>query len=328
MEQKRKTSFRKIVGIMLLLSIIAGSVVGIIYRQELFDYVALRNYTPSPEIVSLADQTTMRDKTRRVFYVNHPQLSDKATFRQNCPSGEHSIVLGCYIERRGIYLLDVTDQRLDGVIQVTAAHETLHAEYDRLSSDERARVDAMTDSFFKTLQNDRIKKTVEQYRAKDPSVVPNELHSILATEVRDLSPELEAYYSQYFTNRKQVVAFSEKYEQTFVGLNNQVDEYDAQLKELKQNIENGQKQIDALNTEIEQRKSRLDSLINSGQTEDYNDAVPEFNASVREYNALINQTKSQIADYNDIVEKRNSIVVTEQELVEAINSNITTKQTE
>lgn len=329
MQQQKPTSFRRLVSATVLVAIIVASITGILYRQEILDYGALRNYAPPAEVVGLANETTMSDRTRRVFYVNHPAINDKTSFKNNCPTrAEQTIVLGCFVENKGIYLLKVDDQRLSGVMQVTAAHEVLHAEYDRLSSDERRQVDAQISSFFATLQNDRIKKVVESYRKNDPSSVPNELHSILGTEVKELSPELEAYYSRYFSNRKQVALFSERYEQTFVGLNEQVTAYDQQLKSLKETITNNELAIDAIGKEIEQQKSRLDTLLNNGSTESYNAAVPGFNAKVREYNVLINQTKQQVADYNEIVEKRNAIVTTEQELVQAISSDISTKQTE
>lgn len=319
---------KNFVRLVLPLIVLAASIYGIVQRQQILDYFALLNYTPSQRIVGLADQTGFQDTTRRVFYINSPELNDKPSFRTNCPATEQSIVLGCYIQRDGIYLLDVTDPRLDGVIQVTAAHEVLHAEYDRLSSSERKKVDAITSSFFASLNDERIKRTIEQYRAKDPSVVPNELHSILATEVRNLSPELEAYYGKYFKNRSSIVDLSEKYEQTFVELTNQVEQYDIRLKELKTIIDSNQVEIEGQSTEVERRKAQLDTLINSGRTAEYNAAVPGFNAEVNSYNALINSTKGLIAEYNSTVEKRNSIATTEQELVEAINSNAATKQTE
>lgn len=308
--------------------VIAGSLVAFTQRQQLLDSLALRNYTPSSRVVALADETTMRDPIRRVFYVNHPEINSKEDFRNKCPSTEQSIVLGCYVQHSGIYLLDVQDPRLDGVVQVTAAHEALHAEYDRLSKDERARVDQMTNTYFASLTNERIKKTVEQYRVKDPSVVPNELHSILGTEARNLSPELEQYYSQYFKDRSQIVAFSEKYEQTFVNLTNQVDAYDQQLKSLRQTIDSNKVEIEGQSKDIELQKSRLDSLLSSDRTEAYNDAVPNYNATVGRYNSLINDTRQLIGEYNDIVEKRNNIATTEQELVDAINSNELPKESQ
>lgn len=314
--------FSRLIAGTVSVAVIAICILGVAQRQSILDYLALRSYQPSDRIAALAADTTMNDQTRRVFYINKPALNNKTEFRDKCPATEQSIVLGCYVQHRGIYLLDVDDPRLSGVIQVTAAHEALHAEYDRLSESERENVDRMTSSYFATLKNDRIKKTVEQYRAKDASVVPNELHSILATEVRNLSPELETYYSQYFNNRTKIVTYSESYEQTFVDLDSQVERYDRQLNELKTEIESARLDIEGQNKEIELQKNRLDSLLNSDRTEEYNDAVPEFNAQVNSHNRLLETTKQQIAEYNALVEKRNAIVTTEQQLVEAINSNI------
>jgi len=308
------------------LFVIAGSIYGILHRQQILDYLALRNYTPNHRVISLADDTSMNSGMRKVFYINHPDLEDKTNFRKNCPSTEQSIVLGCYVQRDGIFLLDVTDQRLNGVIQVTAAHEALHAQYDRLSRSERTRVNNLTQQFFDQLDDPRIKKTVEQYRSKDPSVVPNELHSILGTEVRHLSPELEAYYGRYFNDRSKIVGYSEKYENIFVSLNDQVDEYDSRLRELKVQIESNQKEIEGLNTELEQQKERLDNLSSSGRTEAYNSAVPQYNAQVNSYNQLIATTRNLINQYNGIVEKRNAIATAEQELIQSIDSNSLPKQ--
>lgn len=314
--------FSRLTAGLVSVAILLGSAYGITHRQDIFDYLALRNYAPSERIVALANDTTMKEGVRRVFYINHPALSNKVEFRSNCPSTEKSIVLGCYVQHKGIYLLDVEDERLQGVVQVTAAHEVLHAEYDRLSDNERARIDQMTADFFSRLDDDRIKKTIEQYREKDASVVPNELHSILATEVKNLSPELESYYSQYFNNRTRIVEYSENYEQTFVGLDKQVEGYDKELASLKSTIESNNLEIEGLNNEIELQKSRLDALLSSGRTEEYNASVSEFNTRVNSHNALVETTKRLVAEHNAIVEKRNAIATTEQELVEAINSNI------
>lgn len=311
--------------ILVSFAVLGGSVYGITHRQAIQDYLALQNYSPSVRIAALADDTTMKDATRRVFYINHPELNDKSEFRRNCLDTERSIVLGCYIENNGIYLLDVADQRLNGMIQVTAAHEVLHAEYDRLSDEERSRVDRLTDDFFAGMSDERIKTTIEQYRAEDPSKVPGELHSILGTEVRTLSTELESYYSRYFADRSQIVKFSENYEQTFVDLDNQVKKYDEQLESLKETIESNRVEIEGQSNEIELQKSRLDALLNSDRTDEYNAAVPAFNAEVGSHNRLLERTRSLIAEYNEIVEKRNAIVTTEQELVEAIDSNVVPK---
>src|SRR5487761_1471364 len=147
-------------GVILLVTLLLFSMLAIAERQNIDDLLALRNYTPPTQIVRLADVTTMNAYTRKVFYVNHPAILDKASFNQQCPdnAGESSVVLGCYHSgQKGIFLLNVTDPRLNGVEQVTAAHEVLHAVYARLSSRERTYVDGLLMNYYQhDLHNQRI----------------------------------------------------------------------------------------------------------------------------------------------------------------------------
>lgn len=295
-------------------------------RNAFYDAWRLRNYTPSPEIVAIADKTTMNDPARRLFYVYHPSLDDRATFNTHCTNSEQTIVLGCYVQHQGIYLYDVEDERLNGVVEVTAAHELLHAAYDRLSSKDRTRIDALTDQVAQSITDERLKSTIESYRSKDPSVVPNELHSILATEVRTLPTELEEYYKRYFTNRAAIIDLADAYKQAFTERENQVKSIDGQLATLKQQIED-------LNRSLEEQqatlKVRLDDMQNkrrSGDTEGYNAAVPAYNQLVIAYNAAVNRQKQLVSQYNSLVEQRNSLATEENELIEALDSRSTLQE--
>lgn len=313
---------RNIISWIILITVIVSGLLILTNLQSITDYWRLRNYDPPTRIEKLADETTMNDATRRVFYVNHPELNDKFQFNDNCRTTEESIILGCFINNNGIYLLDVSEPKLDGVIEVTAAHEVLHAQYERLSSSERENVDKMTSDFFKTIKDKRIKETVENYRKKDPSVVPNELHSILATEVQNLSPELEEYYSQYFENRKKIVDYSQGYEQAFVSLEDEADAIERQLESMRSEIEQNRSQIDALSGDLNQEKNSLDTLLAANQIEEYNQSVSGFNRRVETFNSLINKTRQIINQYNSLIEELQSLSLQQQELNQAIDSNI------
>lgn len=302
--------------------LIGGIFFAVINAQNIMDWFKLQGYEPPARVVKLADETTMKPDTRRIFYVNHPQISQKAEFQKQCESKEQSIVLGCYVNPGGIYLLDVTDSRLNGVVEVTAAHEVLHAVYDRLGSDERARVDTLTNNFLKTIKDERILKTVENYRKKDPDVVPSELHSIFGTEISELSPELEEYYAQHFSDRKQIVAFSQQYEQTFIELEERVESLDRQLESIKRQLESNKTELSRREAEIDQKRQELDRLLQNNEVEQYNSQVAVFNQMVSSYNSLINSSRQLANQYNNIVEERNSLVTTEQQLREELDSNI------
>lgn len=288
-------------------------------REDIYDWWVLRNYIPPQEVATLANETTMTTHARRIFYVNRPDIAQASQFNQAC-SQETSIVIGCYIPGKGIYIFNITDQRLAGVKQVTAAHEMLHAAYDRLSLAEQQHINSLTKAEYDKLTSQRIKDNVEKYRSEDPSVVPNELHSILATEVSDLSPELENYYKQYFTNRQAVVSFSNHYEAEFTNRQQQVANFDKQLSDLKSSIDADKSELSLQMNALKAEKSRLDSLISQNRIAEYNNAVPGFNANVGSYNALVRKADSNINTYNQIVQSRNNIAVEMQDLANSIDS--------
>ncbi len=313
----RKTGFL----ITMLVFVTAG--LGFYYRQDIYDWAKLRNYSPPPEIVSLADNTTMNDKTRRLFFVNRPTITDKDSFNQHCRdvAHQHSIVLGCYLPgQRGIYLLDVTDERLQGIKEVTAAHELLHAAYERLSIAEKNRIDSLLQEAYKNITSDRIKETIEQYRKQDPLVVNNELHSIIGTEVRSLSRELENHYARYFNDRLKIVAYSEKYEQAFVERRNLIRDYDFQLASLREEIEELSGRLESENASIQESKQNMSDLERQGRIDEFNALVPEHNMRVEQYNNQTRELTSLIVEHNRIVQQRNAIASEQAELVDAIDS--------
>lgn len=305
-------------GIVLLLG--AG---GWLNRWNIYDSIRLRNYQPPAAVVQIATDTTMNDKTRRLFYVYHPDLEDKATFNGHCQSTEKTIVLGCYISGQGIYLSNITEARLQGVIQVTAAHETLHAAYDRLNANDKQHVDDLINQAYTRVTDQRIRDTIEAYR-KNGADVTNELHSILGTEVRDLPPELEQYYTRYFTNRKAIVAYSEQYEKVFTEQQQVVTQDDAKLAELKKQIDGLQTGLGSQAQALKSERARLDGLLAAKSYDAYNAAVPGFNAKVGSYNAQVNQTRGLIDQYNSVVAERNAAALEENQLVKAIENSPST----
>ena len=298
-------------------------VVGWWQRNYIFDTWRLHNYAPNSQIVTLADTTTMTDKSRRLFYVYRPTLDDKSAFAQHCGNEEQTIVLGCYIQHKGIYLYDVPDARLNGVQEVTAAHELLHAEYDRLTGNERKKVDALTSAALKSITDERLLETIENYRKKDPSVVPNELHSILGTEVRNLPPALEQHYKKYFIDRSKIVDYADDYKAEFTGREQKVADLDKQLASLKTQIDNLNESLETQQTNLKNQYDSLQRQKQPSQIAKYNAAVPGYNAAVQTYNTSVNRQRSLVQQYNAMVEERNSLAVEENQLIKALDSRDT-----
>jgi hypothetical protein len=296
-------------------------------RQTLLDWVKLRGYHPSSAVVSLASRDTFTSYARKVWYVNHPALDAKSNFRTACPNngGEQTIVLGCYHSNQaGIYLLTVTDSRLQGVMEVTAAHEMLHAAYDRLSSADRQHVNALlVDYYQRQLTDQRVKTTIDAYRQSEPHDVVNEMHSIFGTEIANLPPELEHYYARYFTNRQHVVTLSTQYQAEFTSRQRLVAQADSQLASLKTNIEKQEADLKTRQADISRQQSQLLDLRNSGNVSAYNAGVPAYNAAIDSYNGEVASVKNLITQYNQLVATRNEVALEQDELINALNSNTT-----
>ncbi len=299
-------------------------IIAVVKRQDILDFTRLYNYKPSSEVIKLADDTTMKGLGRKLFYVNRPLIQDKFSFAGSCSDSEQTIVLGCYINIEGIYLLNVDDDRLHGIEEVTAAHEMLHAAYERLNKSEKQRIDMLLQDQLAKTNDARINESLELYRKKDPTIVANELHSILPTEVRALSPELETYYAQYFDNRVKIVEYSEKYESEFSGRKKKIEQLEVTMLSLKTRIDAAQVNISNQKKFLDSERSRLEQLTASNRVDEYNAAIPTYNAGVGKYNVLIDQAQRLIDDYNAKVEEHNKLASEQKELIKAIDSRIDT----
>lgn len=298
--------------------------VGVIWNlQAIIDWWRLRDYTPAASISALADQTTMSDKARKLFYVNHPQLLTGSVFSSYCKLGaEKTVVLGCYLSGdRGIYLYQVTEERLRGVVETTAAHEMLHVAYDRLSDSEKQRIDSLLTNFYSSgLQDERVKQTIEAYKQSEPDELVNEMHSIFATEVAVLPEELEAYYRIYFADRASVVAMASRYQAEFTSRREQAAAYDTQLATLKKQIDANQTSSATKRQTLDRDYARMQALQQNGDVSNYNRLVDTYNAGVQAYNNLLTTTRNQIEQYNQIVEQRNAVALEERALAQALTS--------
>lgn len=225
-------------------------------RQILVDSYLAWQYKPSPAVAAITERTKLTDEGRLYFYASQPELNNREAFNNACTAkdSEQSIVLGCYAGMR-IYLFNIDNPKLDGMKEVTAAHEMLHAAYDRLSRDERSRVDALVSAQLQRITDARILSLVKEYDKTEPGERLNELHSILGTEVAQLSPELEVYYQQYFKDRGAVVALAESYGAVFDELRGRTDALLSELTALADRIDRQNAEYTAsaqsLNNDIE-----------------------------------------------------------------------------
>lgn len=312
---------RAIGSFILFATVVAAAAFAWVNRYSIYDWERLRNYSAPPAIAQLATGSGMNDYGRTLFYVNYPQISDRNSFNGECKTTEQTIVLGCYTGSR-IYIFDVSNPQLNGVEEVTAAHEMLHAAYERLSGSEKAYVDQLIEAAYRRVNDPHLTEVMASYQKTEPGQQDNELHSILGTEYANLGAPLEAYYGKYFSDRSKVVDASNSYKKVFEDIQSQVAKYDADLSLRKAEIT---RREDALNTQAAQitaQKAQMDALLQSGQTRAFNAQVESYNAAVNSYNVEVAAVKSLIDQYNQIVEQRNSLALQQQGLAQSLDSRL------
>jgi len=163
-------------------------------RYAVFDWYRRNNFEPTQEIQVITDRIQLTEAGESLFYATQPQLITASVFSDFCPSAEESNVLGCY-NRDLTYILDVSEQSLERVEDVTAVHELLHAVWARLDTEGKEELADRLTTVFEQTNDERLIELIQSYRAsdtgEDPLYIANELHSILGTEVSELAdPEL------------------------------------------------------------------------------------------------------------------------------------------
>lgn len=308
------------ISLVVTLGLVVAAAWLVINRQAVVDWWRLSQYQPSTAIKQLADNDTMIGRGRDLFYTSDPQVQDGSAFNKSCKNeGEKTIVLGCY-KRQEIYLYNVTDTRFAGVKEVTAAHEMLHAAYERLGGADRAKLNAMLKPIIEGMKDQRILDLIKLYNEKEPGQLYNEMHSILGTEYRTLTPELEAYYKQYFSDRGKIVGYAEAYQVLFTESQNKIEEYGKQLTIMKTQIDQNNESLKAEQAELQIENRELNRL-RASDLDAYNAAVPGYNVKVDAFNAQVEQTKALISQYNALVEAYNEQAAAQDNLYQSLDSS-------
>lgn len=229
----------------------------------------LEDFKPDPEIASLADQATMTDKAKLIFYSTHPIIdTDRTTFEIHCqaPVTPNSVELGCYTSDNRIYILNISDPKLKIQMVVTASHEMLHAAYTQLSLTEENKVDQELEAELPKVENQKLAQELKGYRITEPGQRDNELHSIIGTEYPNIGTDLESYYSQYFNNRGIVVADAQAFNNSFTSLESKLNSLQSQIRQMR-------------------RQMNLD--LRRGDISGYNNLVPQINSLISQYNQTV-----------------------------------------
>lgn len=291
-------------------------------RYGLRDWWRLRSYSAPAPVSELAEQIRLTDSARKTFYASYPELRDKQTFSSLCEFPEQTFVIGCYDGDR-IYLLDVEEEELESVEPVTAAHELLHAIWGRHSSSEQDSLTKQLRQVFDTSTDEELRKLIEKYRAagSDRDTINNELHSILATEVHQLTPELERYYGQYFTDRAAIVKLYDSYKAIFARNQAEVDSKKEQLDRLQASLTSVQDELTTRKPAIDAANAQLDAYAAAGDAANYNRLLAVQRTQINTYNQLVRRYNADVAQYRRLAAELTKLSIRHNELVDAIDSS-------
>lgn len=296
------------------------------HQQYVIDQIAAWQYQPTSQVADLATRDTLTPNARFTFYASQPVVEDAATFNKDCVNTEQgSAILGCYVGDR-IYVYNVTDPQLDGIQEATAAHEMLHAEYQRLSATERKKVDALVEAEYAKLKGTAdFADRMALYARTEPGERDNELHSIIGTEVSNISPELEAYYSKYFTNRQAVVKMHDAYNSQFVALSAKKTDLANQLTTLNAKIDSETQQYNAtassLNGDIQDFNAKAAAGSFKSQAE-FDSARAALVSRINNLDTQRGAVNADIAEYQTLYSEYQAVVGQSDSLTRSIDSKL------
>jgi cell division protein FtsB len=282
-------------------------------------YVAWTQPIPD-DVAAIARTTGMSVEGELIYRASTPAIEDDDAFNQHCAI-EGGAVLGCYSEGN-VYVYAVTDERLAGTVEVTAAHEMLHAAYERLSPDERARIDALVEEAIAAIpEDDPVYADLALYPADQ---LADEWHSRLGTEFADLPPALEEHYAVYFDDRAKVVELNVQANAYFDQLQAQIDalvaEIDALDPVLDARIAAYEAAVDAYNVDVDAFNARNANGYYTSQAQfdrDRNALLSRGSALDAEYAAI----DAEITHYNDLVAQLTALDEDYADLYSALDSS-------
>lgn len=294
-----------------------------LYGTRVYDFVAARMFTPSVEVKAIHDELGLTADGSDLFYSSTPSVENSEQFNASCGSAERTAaILGCYYKRT-IYIYNVTNKDLVQAKDVSAAHEMLHAAYERLNIIDRSRVDSMLQvEYAKQKNNTELKKLMDYYKQAEPEALTNELHSILGTTIASLSPELESYYSRYFNDRQKIVAMNTAYNSVFTTIESRANELstkvDAMQPQLKADLASYNADITKLNDDIATFNTKVQNRDFTTQAE-LDTAQRALNVRVNGMNARRSDINAQVTAYNEYIAELKQLSVKVTELNNSIN---------
>ena len=306
----------------IILALLLGATIWAFFNQQLItDFWRGKDYQPVGEMRRIQNDLKLTDRGTFLFKASRPRLSSRDEFNQHCRQvlDTEMAVLGCYKDD-DIFIYDIQSTELDGIRELTTAHELLHAVWARMSTDQRTALSSVLDKVL-TQNHDTLQNEIDNYT---PEQRQEELFVRAGTEIASLPAELEQVYGEIFTDQDIIAAFYHKYITVFRAIEAEMDAIKAEMTTL-------QTQIDLSTADYQSKLSSLNSAIQSfnrcAETAGCFTTETEFytkrNSLMAErttLEALYDEINSLVGRYNALVEQYNADVTRTDQLNKTINS--------
>ena len=316
-QQKTKRNY---CGWVILLVLVAIATIIVLNRAWIYDWFRGVTYRPTAEMISIRDELNLTGRGEFLFNATQPELNEADAFNANCRQDESEVaVLGCYTAGN-IYVYNITDVKLDGIRELTAAHELLHAVWARMGNAEKEDLKPILQQVY---QNNLsvLKDDIETY-ADDEWI--EEIFVRAGTEIKKLPDTLEKYYAEIFDDQDAVVDFYESYIAVFREIKMKMEGLASEIEVLRDSV-------NAKMAEYENRVNQLEVDItrfnNCAETAGCFATEAEFYvqrntlvARENELNLLNDEINNMIDNYNLKVDEYNADALESRKLQNMINS--------
>ena len=305
----------------LVLGVLIASVAMVILNREwIYDHYRGMTYQPSSEMAKIRDSLGLASQGEFLFNASQPALEEKEDFNNFCQAQmTETAILGCYTAGN-IYVYNIVDEELNGIRELTTAHELLHAVWARMDESER---EALKPALQQTLEanKDLLEEEMAVYDATERQ---EELYVRAGTEIKKLPEVLEKHFAEIFTNQDRIVDYYNSYIAVFKGL-------EAEMDNLKNEMTSIETDLNAKMNDYETRMAQLNARIESfnacanavgcfeSEAEFYGERAI-LTAEQQSLGALYTEIGNLVNAYNTKVEQYNADVVRGETLNQKINS--------
>lgn len=314
----------------MLAAVQLGLAAGVVWAaqnpQEVSDRWTVARAEPTADAVALADRAGMSERGRFVFFASRPVVVEPARFDELCPADEPGIgVLGCYtLASQRIYLYPVTAPELDGLTVVVAAHEMLHAAWDRMTTDEQRALEGPLEEAFAALGPDHeLVERIALYEAADPAARIPELYALLGSEVAELPAVLEEHYAGWFADRAATTSLYASATAVFRDFDARLVALEDDLDELGDVIDADREryadEADALTADIEDFNARADTPGAFATEAEFEEERAEIIARQEALEADRIALNDAVDRYNELLAELEALNAEAAELNRAIN---------